>query len=75
MKKTVAFDLDDLRVESFETLPELTNDQAALASGARAASSCDGANTCFTVCDTGDETVVCCYPTQGNGSGEKEAIA
>ena len=68
MKKSM-FNLDDLRVESFETLPELTSDQAALASGARAVSSCDTADTCFSACDTGTETVVCCYPTQGNGSG------
>lgn len=55
----VTFSLDDLRVESFETLPEppreLLNDGVA-------------AEECFPICETG-ETIVCCYPTLGNGTG------
>lgn len=67
--KKLSLNLDELRVVSFDTLPEISDAEAEMAAGARAASSCDRPGTCFALCTTGDETVVCCYPTQGNGSG------
>ena len=70
MKKSkLTLNLDDLRVESFETLPKLADEMLETLGGAAAPSS-DCENTgCFRLCDTGYDTVVCCYPTQGNGSG------
>lgn len=52
------FSLDDLRVESFDTLPNLQG----------AGFEPRAARDCFPICQTG-ESVVCCYPTLGNGSG------
>ena len=66
MRKKIELNLDDLRVESFEVLPELADEQAMLAVGGAAAPSSD--TGCSSLCGTGCETVVCCYPTQGNGS-------
>lgn len=68
--KKFDLNLNDLSVESFEVLPELADDQAMMAAGARAAVSSD--TGCYSLCGSGCETVVCCYPTQGNGS---EAVA
>lgn len=72
--KKLSLNLDELRVVSFDTLPEITDAEAEMAAGARAASSCDRPGTCFALCTTGDETVVCCYPTSGNGSGGQVAL-
>jgi hypothetical protein len=71
MKKSkMSLSLDDLKVESFETLPELTEAEVARIDGAQQGCqeyTCQ--NTCYYLCGTGSETVVCCYPTRGNGSG------
>jgi hypothetical protein len=61
-KNRIALKLDDLRVESFETLPGLSED------GNRLTVHIAGGE-CYPLCGTGSETVVCCYPTQGNGTG------
>lgn len=71
-KNKVTFNLDDLRVESFETLPELTEAEARLAMGdAQGCQEYTCQNTCYPLCNTGSDTVVCCYPTLGNGSVKK----
>jgi hypothetical protein len=59
-KEKVQLNLDDLRVESFETLPEIANSEMLKALGGVSGS-------CYSVCSTGCETVVCHYP-----SGEEE---
>jgi hypothetical protein len=67
MKKSMLkLNLDDLRVESFETLPKLADEMLETLGGA-AESSCENTG-CFRLCNTGYDTVVCCYPTSGNGT-------
>ncbi len=56
--KKLSLNLDDLRVVSFDTLPEITDAEAEMAAGAKPASSCDRAGTCFALCTTGNETVI-----------------
>jgi len=72
-KNKVSLSLDDLRVESFETLPELSEADGRMVDGARPGCqeyTCN--NTCYYLCGTGSDTVVCCYPTQGNGSAKAD---
>lgn len=61
MRKKIELNVDDLRVESFETLSD--NDAMMAVGAVKAADS-----GCYYLCDTGCDTVVCCYPTQGNGT-------
>lgn len=56
-KKKVELNLEDLRVESFETLPEL-----AISDMMKIAGACD-TSTCYSVCSTGCQTVVCVAPS------------
>ena len=57
MQKKVELNLDDLRVESFETLPEITINEMTQIAGA-----CD-TSTCYTVCSSGCKTTVCVAPS------------
>lgn len=52
----MSVDLDSLQFESFDSAPDAEDDVGAYHT------------CCYTLCDTGCETVVCCYPTDGNGS-------
>lgn len=61
MKKSLSFNLDDLRVKSFDTLPELSDLEVRMAVGARAASSCED-NTCYSLCETAT-SAVCVEPS------------
>lgn len=65
MDKKTKLNLDDLRVESFETLPEMTAEESQMAVGGAVAGT-----GCYYLCSSGCDTVVCCYPTLGNGSGK-----
>lgn len=68
-KNRISLSLDDLRVESFETLPELGAAEAARVEGGEQGChefTCQF--TCYLICATGAETNVCCYPTRGNAS-------
>ncbi len=60
MNKSLSFNLDDLRVKSFDTLPELSDLETRMAVGARAASSCE--EGCFHLCET-VTTIVCEDPS------------
>jgi len=54
--KKVKLNLEDLRVESFETLPELSNEESEMVMGGTQ-------TTGFYLCNTGCNTVVCVYPS------------
>ena len=56
-KKKVELNLDDLRVESFETLPELALNEMMQIAGACTSGSC------YSVCSTGCQTTVCVAPS------------
>jgi len=59
--KKIELNIDDLRVESFDTL---SDQEAMMAAGAAAVAP----SGCYYLCSTGCDTVVCCYPTLGNGT-------
>lgn len=59
-KPKVDLNLNDLRVESFEALPELNE-------GVDFVGQAEGTG-CYYLCETGCESAVCCDPTCGCGT-------